>query len=71
MKLEELKEYIASWDRQIVLAVAFVISLVLLLVVALALLRRARRMRPMDMDLLEGHDFEVFCAELLRRRGFQ
>lgn len=22
------------------------------------------------MDLMEGHDFEHFCADLLRRRGF-
>lgn len=23
------------------------------------------------MDLLEGHDFECYCAELLKHRGFQ
>ena len=32
---------------------------------------RARRHRPSEIDLMEGHDFEYFCAELLRRRGFQ
>lgn len=32
---------------------------------------RARRRRPKDIDLMEGHDFEYFCAELLRKRGFQ
>ena len=71
MKFENLKGYIAKWDVEIVLTIGVVIGLALLIGVALALLRHARRRRPLDMDLLEGHDFEVFCAELLRRRGFQ
>ena len=32
---------------------------------------RAKRKKPDDIDLMEGHDFEYFCADLLRRRGFQ
>lgn len=32
---------------------------------------RARKKMPSDIDLLEGHDFEYFCAELLKKRGFQ
>lgn len=39
--------------------------------VAVLLLRRGRRSRPSDIDLMEGHDFEYYCAELLKRRGFQ
>ena len=37
------------------------------------LLRRAIRNRkryPDKMDLMEGHEFEYFCADLLRRKGF-
>ena len=30
-----------------------------------------RKKRPSDIDLMEGHDFEYYCAELLRQRGFQ
>ena len=34
--------------------------------------RRGRRRRiPSDMDLMEGHEFEYYCADLLRRSGFQ
>jgi len=33
-------------------------------------LRRRRRRRISKMDELEGHDFEVFCADLLRGQGF-
>ena len=37
-----------------------------------ALLQRRRSRRyPSNIDLMEGHDFEYYCAELLRRRGFQ
>lgn len=31
---------------------------------------RARKKRPSDIDIMEGHDFEYFCAELLKKRGF-
>ncbi len=31
---------------------------------------RARRRLPSDMDMMEGHEFEFFCAELLKKNGF-
>lgn len=41
------------------------------LAAAVLLIRRAvRRRRPSDMDLMEGHEFEYYCADLLRRAGF-
>lgn len=43
----------------------------LLAVLALWAIRRKRRRMAEDMDLMEGHEFEYFCAELLQRRGFQ
>lgn len=36
----------------------------------LLILRIFRRRRPGDMDLMEGHEFEYYCADLLRRAGF-
>ena len=38
---------------------------------ALYLRHRKRRARQEDFDLMEGHDFEYYCAELLKRHGFQ
>lgn len=39
--------------------------------IAAAVLRRRRnRNYPSDIDLMEGHDFEYYCAELLRQQGF-
>lgn len=38
---------------------------------ALYLRHRARRIRAEEFDLMEGHDFEYYCAELLKKNGFQ
>jgi len=41
------------------------------LFISLAIFLRARRRAPDDIDLMEGHEFEYYCAELLRAHGFQ
>lgn len=33
--------------------------------------RRRHRISPGEFDLLEGHEFERYCAELLKKSGFQ
>ena len=45
--------------------------LAMLISAALYLLQRARRRRPEAYDLMEGHEFEYYCAELLERNGFR
>jgi len=45
-------------------------SLALLALVVWLIGRTSRRRRPSDMDLMEGHEFEYYCADLLRRAGF-
>ncbi len=47
-----------------------VLASVLLVLIVLLILRAAKRRRPSDMDLMEGHEFEYYCADLLRRAGF-
>ena len=34
------------------------------------LLRRRHRFRPLIVDEMEGHDFEYYCADLLKENGF-
>ena len=34
------------------------------------LIRKYRRIRPQHFDELEGHEFEHYCAELLKKKGF-
>lgn len=57
-------------EKGLYMGLAALAALLLLAVVALLILRAARRKRPGDMDLMEGHDFEYYCADLLRRAGF-
>ena len=52
------------------------ITIVLLIAVtalslSIAIFLRTRRNRPEDVDLMEGHEFEYYCAELLKKCGFQ
>lgn len=46
-------------------------GVLLLCLAGLLFLVYARRKKPNDIDSMEGHDFEYFCAELLRKKGFQ
>lgn len=46
-------------------------AVAMLVSAALYLLQRARRRMPKDYDLMEGHEFEAFCAKLLQQCGFQ
>ena len=34
------------------------------------LYQRKRQRAPKPFDLLEGHEFEYYCADLLKRKGF-
>ncbi len=38
---------------------------------ALRWVNRHSRPKPPEMDEMEGHDFEFYCADLLREAGFQ
>jgi Predicted endonuclease distantly related to archaeal Holliday junction resolvase and Mrr-like restriction enzymes len=49
-------------------AVAAVLCMVLFVLIIRV---RRRGKRPDAIDGMEGHDFEYFCAELLKKRGFQ
>ena len=54
-----------------VITIIIIVAVLLLCGIGIWFLARARRKKPSELDLMEGHDFEYFCAELLRRRGFQ
>ena len=49
----------------------FIIAgVIVALAAVLFYIARKRRRRPLPMDELEGHDFEYFCADILRANGF-
>ncbi|MCM1569655.1 MAG: restriction endonuclease [Roseburia sp.] len=54
---------------------AVIISIIIICVLVgmmlfIRVMIKKRRPGTDDIDLMEGHDFEYFCAELLERRGF-
>ncbi len=53
-----------------IVAIAAMILVPVLLVSGIGMLVFTRRRRPVPMDLMEGHDFEYFCADLLKKKGF-
>lgn len=54
-----------EWIGIVILA-----GILLLCLIGIGVLRYAAKKRPGDIDLMEGHDFEYFCAQLLQKRGF-
>lgn len=55
-------------EQLIIITIIAVIAV--LIIIGIALLVRAKRKLPGDMDMMEGHEFEYFCAELLKKNGF-
>ena len=51
--------------------IILLVGVLILCLVGLLVLKYAKRKYPSDIDLMEGHDFEYFCADLLRKKGFQ
>ncbi len=46
------------------------IMLAVILVLLICRILKNRKHYPDEMDLMEGHEFEYFCADLLRKKGF-
>ena len=54
-------------DRILFLIIgAFIVLLALLIVFVVKKIRN----RPLPMDEMEGHDFEYYCADILKAHGF-
>ncbi len=54
-----------------ILAGCGIFAAAVVLGLAVRMIRGARRRRTNDMDFMEGHEFEYYCAELLEKCGFQ
>lgn len=58
-------------NTKIYIIITVAIIIFFLLVWFLISHSRKRRTYGKDFDLLDGHEFEYYCADLLRKRGFQ
>ncbi len=70
---ELIKEFIkklteALGDKHILILVGAIIIFVIIVGVLYCIFRKGT---PQEWDDMEGHEFELFCADLLRRRGFK
>ncbi len=54
---------------EIVYVLAIIIAAIFVVMVTLFIIK-IRRNRPLPMDELEGHEFEYYCADLLKDHGF-
>ncbi|MBQ7933551.1 MAG: restriction endonuclease [Lachnospiraceae bacterium] len=53
-----------------IMSIIGIVVVILVLIAGLAVWVHRRNRRPADIDMMEGHDFERYCATLLRTRGF-
>lgn len=58
-----MEEYIPM-----IIVIAVVVLLSIIGVICLCI---AGKRKPQEIDLMEGHDFEYYCADLLKEHGFQ
>jgi restriction system protein len=47
------------------------ILLIFVVLLILVLLKRVKDQRPIYVDEMEGHDFEYYCADLLKEMGYE
>lgn len=53
-----------------ILFICILVGIAVLCLVGILVLKYAKKQRPSDIDMMEGRDFEYFCAQLLQRKGF-
>lgn len=65
-------EYLEKMIGKLHISYVLILFVVLLILAgSVWILRKIRRRKPLDIDSMEGHDFEYFCAGLLEKNGFQ
>lgn len=54
---------------KIYLVTGIIIAILLIIAVTVFIIKKIMN-RPLPMDELEGHDFEYYCADILKKNGF-
>lgn len=57
-------------ELQLMNILIILLSLIFMIVLITFIIKRKRSMIPEEFDTLEGHEFEHYCAKLLRKKGF-
>lgn len=48
-----------------------IVTIMSVMGISIIIIKSYRRKKYEDIDFMEGHEFEFYCADLLERRGFQ
>lgn len=59
------KEFMQSINLVVIIAL-----LIIIVFIVISIVKKHRRIVPEHFDTLEGHEFEYYCADLLRKKGF-
>lgn len=59
------KEFMQSINLVVIIAL-----LIIIVFIVISIIKKHRRIVPEHFDTLEGHEFEYYCADLLRKKGF-
>lgn len=60
---------VLTMEKEIILYL--VISIITIVCIYLIIRLRKRSLHPLPMDEMEGHDFEYYCAEILKKNGLE
>ena len=68
---EVLEKYFNSEEVvQVIKIIVFVAVVVAVIAMIMIIIKKYKKIIPESFDQLEGHEFEYYCAELLRKKGF-
>ena len=67
----DVRNYMENTDNYLSIVMIAIIAAMVLACALIMRRIRAGRSGQDEFDLMEGHEFEYFCADLLKRRGFQ
>lgn len=68
--LKIMIEYTQTQTTYMITILVIVLVISLLVFLCVLVLRKRRKSRENVFDDMEGHDFEYFCADLLKKNGF-
>ena len=60
----------SKYNINMVYGICLVLILTFIFITIISFIRKHRKIRPQHFDQLDGHEFEHYCAELLRKKGF-
>ena len=68
--MKEKMEMMIQTNGTMLYMIFVVLILCILFIAVISLIYKHRKIKPQHFDELEGHEFEYYCAELLKKKGF-